>query len=243
MSCPHLLEASRLITSRPSLLAPACMQAMPHLATFQQGCVAAASLFGVIERPSAQAPSSGAAPNSALVLAEAALPPPEVCRGDVELADLHFAYPARPQRPVFSGLNLVFPAGGQSRAWGWVVYMSLSLVLSRAGLPAIMPFPPVATVPSNPLHSPPPLRSAGKSSALVGESGSGKSTVIQLLLRLYDPSAGAVLLDGRDVRSLPLVRRSGWRGWCSAMCTTHICCCTEAACLQTHAEAATCVTW
>ena len=38
----------------------------------------------------------------------------------------------------------------------------------------------------------------------MGESGSGKSTVIQLLLRLYDPSAGAVLLDGRDVRSMPL---------------------------------------
>lgn len=49
---------------------------------------------------------------------------------------------------------------------------------------------------------------AGKSAALVGESGSGKSTIIQLLLRLYEPSAGAVLLDGRDVRSLPLVR------WC-----------------------------
>ena len=40
----------------------------------------------------------------------------------------------------------------------------------------------------------------------MGESGSGKSTIIQLLLRLYEPSAGAVLLDGRDVRTLPLVR-------------------------------------
>ncbi len=41
-------------------------------------------------------------------------------------------------------------------------------------------------------------------SALVGESGCGKSTIVQLLLRLYDPAAGAVLLDGRDVRTLPL---------------------------------------
>ena len=40
--------------------------------------------------------------------------------------------------------------------------------------------------------------------ALVGDSGSGKSTAIQLLLRLYDPAAGAVLLDGRDLRTLPL---------------------------------------
>lgn len=38
----------------------------------------------------------------------------------------------------------------------------------------------------------------------MGESGSGKSTIIQLLLRLYDPTGGAVLLDGRDVRTLPL---------------------------------------
>ena len=45
---------------------------------------------------------------------------------------------------------------------------------------------------------------AGKSMALVGASGSGKSTVIQMLLRFYDPSAGAVLLDGQDLRSLKL---------------------------------------
>ncbi|PSC68810.1 ABC transporter B family member 1 [Micractinium conductrix] len=44
----------------------------------------------------------------------------------------------------------------------------------------------------------------GKVSALVGESGSGKSTIIQLLLRLYEPSAGEVLLDGRNLRFLPL---------------------------------------
>ena len=43
---------------------------------------------------------------------------------------------------------------------------------------------------------------AGKTTALVGGSGSGKSTVMRLLQRLYDPSEGAVLLDGRDVRTL-----------------------------------------
>lgn len=86
---------------------------MPHLATFQQGCVAAAGLFGVIERPSAQVVTNSTTANGTLVLAEAALPPPEVCHGDLELADVHFAYPARPQRPVFSGFNLAFPAGGK----------------------------------------------------------------------------------------------------------------------------------
>ena len=45
---------------------------------------------------------------------------------------------------------------------------------------------------------------AGKTTALVGRSGSGKSTVANLLLRLYDPTAGAVLLDGHDLRGLPM---------------------------------------
>ena len=44
--------------------------------------------------------------------------------------------------------------------------------------------------------------SAGTSVALVGGSGCGKSTVLALLLRLYDPGRGAVTVDGRDVRSL-----------------------------------------
>jgi ABC-type multidrug transport system fused ATPase/permease subunit len=43
---------------------------------------------------------------------------------------------------------------------------------------------------------------AGRMTALVGESGSGKSTVIQLIARFYDPDAGAVRLDGRDLRTL-----------------------------------------
>jgi ATP-binding cassette subfamily B (MDR/TAP) protein 1 len=39
---------------------------------------------------------------------------------------------------------------------------------------------------------------------LVGSSGSGKSTVVGLLQRFYDPTAGAVLLDGVDIRKLQL---------------------------------------
>lgn len=42
----------------------------------------------------------------------------------------------------------------------------------------------------------------GQTVALVGETGAGKSTVIKLVTRLYDPTAGAVELDGRDLRDL-----------------------------------------
>jgi len=37
---------------------------------------------------------------------------------------------------------------------------------------------------------------AGKSMALVGQSGSGKSSVISLILRFYDPTAGKVMIEG-----------------------------------------------
>jgi subfamily B ATP-binding cassette protein MsbA len=40
----------------------------------------------------------------------------------------------------------------------------------------------------------------GRKIALVGGSGSGKSTMCDLLIRLYDPSAGQILLDGVDIR-------------------------------------------
>lgn len=42
----------------------------------------------------------------------------------------------------------------------------------------------------------------GRSLALVGTSGAGKTTLIKLLLRLHDPSAGVVRLDGLDIREL-----------------------------------------
>ena len=40
----------------------------------------------------------------------------------------------------------------------------------------------------------------GESLALVGENGSGKTTLIKLLTRLYDPTAGRILLDGLDLQ-------------------------------------------
>jgi ATP-binding cassette subfamily B protein len=45
---------------------------------------------------------------------------------------------------------------------------------------------------------------AGSTVALVGPSGSGKTSLVALIARLYDPSEGAVLVDGADVRTVDL---------------------------------------
>ena len=42
----------------------------------------------------------------------------------------------------------------------------------------------------------------GKTYALVGASGAGKSTILSLILRLYDPTSGRVKIDGRDLRTI-----------------------------------------
>jgi ATP-binding cassette subfamily B protein len=44
----------------------------------------------------------------------------------------------------------------------------------------------------------------GEHVALVGPTGSGKTTVIRLLCRLYEPQQGRILLDGVDIRELPI---------------------------------------
>lgn len=52
----------------------------------------------------------------------------------------------------------------------------------------------------------------GESVALVGENGAGKTTLIKLLTRLYEPTEGRILLDGRDIRDWDhdaLLRRFG----------------------------------
>tara|TARA_Y100001968_G_scaffold333318_1_gene395453 strand:+ start:2366 stop:4147 length:1782 start_codon:yes stop_codon:yes gene_type:complete len=44
----------------------------------------------------------------------------------------------------------------------------------------------------------------GEHVALVGPTGSGKTTVIRLLCRLYEPQEGKILIDGKDIREIPL---------------------------------------
>jgi ATP-binding cassette subfamily B multidrug efflux pump len=45
---------------------------------------------------------------------------------------------------------------------------------------------------------------AGKSLALVGHTGAGKTTIVNLLMRFYDPQRGRILVNGTDIRDIPV---------------------------------------
>jgi ABC-type multidrug transport system fused ATPase/permease subunit len=55
---------------------------------------------------------------------------------------------------------------------------------------------------------------AGSSLAIVGQNGAGKTTLAKLLCRLYDPQAGAIEIDGIDLRALEL---ASWRSRLTAV--------------------------
>ncbi|XP_078435411.1 ABC transporter B family member 11-like isoform X2 [Wolffia australiana] len=117
-------------------------QASPCLSAFAAGKAAGYKMFETIERK----PEIDAYDERGQTFDDV--------RGEIELRDVHFSYPARPDEPIFAGFSLTIPSG--------------------------------------------------TTAALVGQSGSGKSTVISLIERFYDPQAGAVLIDGVDLRELKL---------------------------------------
>ena len=45
---------------------------------------------------------------------------------------------------------------------------------------------------------------AGSTCGIIGDTGAGKSTLVHLLLRLFEPPAGTVFIDGRDITQIPL---------------------------------------
>jgi ATP-binding cassette subfamily C protein len=55
---------------------------------------------------------------------------------------------------------------------------------------------------------------AGTSLAIVGQNGAGKTTLAKLLCRLYDPTAGSIMVDGVDLRDIEL---ASWRGRLAAV--------------------------
>jgi ATP-binding cassette, subfamily B, bacterial len=107
--------------------------------------------------------------------------PPGVLRGDIEIRDLHFAYPLPPD-----------PSRVEQRRRGPADPRLMETVDALASKPP-------EALRGISLHI-----AAGETVALVGETGAGKSTVVKLLARFYDPDTGSVLVDGRDLRTLDL---------------------------------------
>ncbi len=116
--------------------------------------------------------------------------------------------------PVQMGTQILTDAQNAIAGWRRVI----GILETPADL--VDPGPAGRTLPRGPIDvhlddvtfaypgGPPVLRdvdlaiAAGTRVAVVGETGSGKSTIAKLLTRLMDPSQGAVLLDGIDVREI-----------------------------------------
>ncbi|OTA58872.1 P-loop containing nucleoside triphosphate hydrolase protein [Hypoxylon sp. EC38] len=124
------------------IAASAVLQIAPHSIAFTRAASAAAELFDLIDQVSEIDPFNDSGDRPALI------------HGNIELKNIKFSYPTRPDVPVLHDFSLNVPAG--------------------------------------------------KVTALVGASGSGKSTIIGLLERWYDPAAGSILLDGKDIKTLNL---------------------------------------
>jgi ATP-binding cassette subfamily B protein len=118
-------------------------------------------------------------------------PPAGALRGSIVVQHLHFAHARRPAAAATSPSHTPAPAA----------------VTSTAG-PGLSATVPPADLPDA-LNGISFEVSPGETLAVLGPSGGGKSTLMHLLLRLYDYDRGSIRLDGRELCTLP---RSWVRG-------------------------------
>jgi ATP-binding cassette subfamily C protein CydD len=97
---------------------------------------------------------------------------------------------AQPVPAVSSLSPLGRGAGGVGQSAPSIHFESVTFAYARGAAPALVDLSFAAE--------------PGQTVAIVGPSGAGKSTVINLLLRFWDPQEGSVLIGGQDVRTLPL---------------------------------------
>jgi ATP-binding cassette subfamily B protein len=103
--------------------------------------------------------------------------------GEVDFDDVSFAYARAPQRaPAAARAN-----GSSENGAGE----------NRSGENGAASAEPVLALDHISLRIPP-----GQTVALVGATGAGKSTMAKLIARFYDPTAGAILVDGHDLREV-----------------------------------------
>jgi ATP-binding cassette subfamily B protein len=100
--------------------------------------------------------------------------PPATAAPVIRFADVSFRYPAPDEVSLASLESIAIKSGERSR------------------------------VPGDVLHDMSFTVEPGRLTALVGPSGAGKTTITHLVSRLYDVTAGAVLIDGHDIRDLTL---------------------------------------